>query len=227
VPFSLERIVPWGRSFDEYVAMFALTGDDLRRSILACGDGPASFNSTLTKRGGKVVSADPIYQFSAQLIRSRIEGTFEEVIDQTRTNMDEFVWDHIRSVRELGRIRMAAMEEFLTDFASGVMAGRYIPAGLPELPFGHQKFDLALCSHFLFLYSNLFTADFHVASIKEMCRVAHEARIFPLLELGSRKSRHLENVIATLTGDGYKGIIESVGYEFQKGGNEMLRVTSS
>jgi len=227
VPFSLERIVPWGRSFDEYVAMFALTGDDLRRSMLACGDGPASFNSTLTRRGGKVVSVDPIYQFSAQLIRSRIEQTFEEVIEQTGKNMDEFVWDHIRSVGELGRIRVAAMEEFLTDFASGVMAGRYIPGALPHLPFGHQKFDLTLCSHFLFLYSNLFTADFHVASIKEMCRVAHEARIFPLLELGSRKSRHLENVIATLTGDGYKGIIESVGYEFQKGGNEMLRVTSS
>ncbi|MCI5142695.1 MAG: SAM-dependent methyltransferase, partial [Candidatus Electrothrix sp. ATG1] len=41
--FQLKEIVPWGRSFQEYVAMFALSEDDLGKRILGCGDGPASF----------------------------------------------------------------------------------------------------------------------------------------------------------------------------------------
>jgi len=50
--FELTHAVPWGRSFDEYVAMFALSDDDLQRRLLGCADGPASFNCELTRRGG-------------------------------------------------------------------------------------------------------------------------------------------------------------------------------
>lgn len=49
MPFVLDQVVPWGRSFDEYVRMFALTDADLNRSILGCADGPAAFNAELTK----------------------------------------------------------------------------------------------------------------------------------------------------------------------------------
>jgi hypothetical protein len=42
--FTLDRIVPWGRSFDEYQHMFALSDVDLRSRILGCADGPAAFN---------------------------------------------------------------------------------------------------------------------------------------------------------------------------------------
>ncbi len=59
--FALEKIILWGRSYEEYVAMFSLTGVDLRRRILSCGDGPAGFNADLTKRGGYAISVDPIY----------------------------------------------------------------------------------------------------------------------------------------------------------------------
>ena len=33
-----DEIVPWGRSFDEYVAMFSLTKADLAEGILGCAD---------------------------------------------------------------------------------------------------------------------------------------------------------------------------------------------
>lgn len=52
---------------------------------------------------------------------------------------------------------------------------------LPNLGFGNGVFDLALCSHFLFTYSEQLSIDFHVAAIGEMFCVAGEARIFPLL----------------------------------------------
>jgi hypothetical protein len=32
--FTLDHVVPWGRSFDEYRRMFALTSEDLDRRIL-------------------------------------------------------------------------------------------------------------------------------------------------------------------------------------------------
>lgn len=224
--FTLDKVVPWGRSFEEYILMFSLSEEDLRKRILDCGAGPASFNSILTCRGGNVVSVDPIYKFSASEIRQRIEETYEEILEQIKKNMHEFVWNHISSVEELGRVRMKAMEEFLSDYPSGLKEGRYIEAGLPVLPFQDNEFDLALCSHLLFLYSEQLSEDFHIDSIKELCRVSEEVRIFPLLELGSRKSRHLDQVLNTLAQQGYSVDILPVEYEFQRGGNEMLRIKS-
>ena len=34
--FKLDNVVPWGRSFDEYVKMFNLTDDELKLHILCC-----------------------------------------------------------------------------------------------------------------------------------------------------------------------------------------------
>jgi len=220
--FTLEKVVPWGRSFDEYVAMFSLTETELEKHILGCGDGPASFNSELTRRGGKVVSVDPIYQFSAMEIKERIEATYDEIMEQTRKNHDEFIWGHIRTVDDLGSIRMEAMKRFLEDYPDG--KERYVTAALPTLPFGDNEFDIVLCSHFLFLYSEQLSIEFHIQSLKELCRVASEVRVFPLLELGARKSRHIKGVTEYLKQNGYECTVEKVSYEFQKGGNEMLQV---
>jgi SAM-dependent methyltransferase len=225
--FTLENIVPWGRSFDEYVAMFALSDADLKGRILGCGDGPASFNARLTKRGGQVLSVDPLYRFSVEDIHRRIEETFDEVMEQTRQNRNEFNWTSISTVDELGRLRRAAMEEFLSDYCLGKRKGRYVDGVLPHLPFADGEFDLALCSHLLFLYSEQLSREFHVASIREMCRVAGEVRVFPLLELGSRKSRHFHAVAEELTAEGKAVAIVSVPYEFQRGGNQMMKISSA
>jgi ubiquinone/menaquinone biosynthesis C-methylase UbiE len=141
-------------------------------------------------------------------------------------NKHEFVWRHISSVEELGRVRMEAMNDFLYDYQAGRKEGRYVEAGLPYLPFKDNKFDIAVCSHFLFLYSEHLSEDFHIQSIKELCRVSSEARIFPLMELGAKKSRHLERIIDRLAKDGFAVTIETVSYEFVKGGNQMVRVAA-
>jgi len=223
--FSLAKVVPWGRSYDEYVAMFALTENDLRKSILGCGDGPVSFNTELTRRGGKIISVDPIYQFSERDIRSQIDSTFHEVMSQTRKNSSEFVWKHIKNTEELGRIRMLAMEKFLEDYINEKK--RYIACELPSLPFKDKEFDIALCSHLLFLYSEQLSYKFHIESIKELCRVASEVRIFPLLELGAKKSRHLDKVISILHEEAWNFDIKEVSYEFQKDGNQMLVIKAN
>ncbi len=225
--FTLDKVVPWGRSFEEYVAMFGLSNDDLCGRILGCGDGPASFNSILTKRGGKVLSVDPLYKFQANDIRNRIKDTYRDVIEQTRKNQDEFVWKGISSIEELGRIRMNAMEDFLGDYPIGVKEGRYVVGALPQLPFAGCEFEIAVCSHFMFLYSAQLSEDFHIQSIIELCRVAKEVRIFPILELGATKSRHLDAVVYYLKNKKYIVTIENVPYEFQKGGNQLLKVIAT
>jgi hypothetical protein len=222
--FTLDEVVPWGRSFLEYTAMFALSEMDLGKRILGCADGPASFNSILTKRGGMVVSVDPLYAFQASDIRKRIDETYHEVLDQTQRNQDDFRWGPIRSVEELGRVRMEAMEHFLRDYPSGRREGRYLPGNLPRLPFRDGEFDIAVCSHFLFLYSEQLSEEFHLQSLRELCRVAPEARVFPLLDLGAKKSRHVDTVVSCLNSEGFHVAIEHVPYEFQRGGNQMVRI---
>lgn len=206
--------------------MFSLTQIDLEGRILGCGDGPSGFNSILTKRGGRVVSADPIYAFTAEEIRSRIDDTRKKVVEQTERNRHEFVWNHISSIEELVRVRTAAMEEFLSDYPEGKADGRYIEAALPDLPFGDYEFDLVLCSHFLFLYSEHYTEQFHFESLIELCRVARDVRVFPLVELGSSKSRHLERVVSRLCATGMRVAVKKVDYEFKRGANEMLWLRS-
>ncbi len=90
-------------------------GRDLSKRILGCGDGPAGFNCELTVRGGRVVSSDPIYRFSADEIVVRIEETYPVVLQQTRQNANGFVWTTIQSVEQLGQVRMTAMGKFLSE----------------------------------------------------------------------------------------------------------------
>ena len=204
--------------------MFALSSDDLHRRILGCADGPASFNAEATTSGLSVVSCDPLYRFTTEQIGRRIAETCDIIIEQTRRNQDEFVWTSISSVEELRQLRMASMDKFLADYELGKEQGRYVVAELPQLPFRDGAFDLALCSHFLFLYSEQFTTEFHVVAIRELQRVASEVRIFPLLALGAKPSPHVSFVKRQLETDGWHVGIEVVPYEFQRGGNQMMRV---
>jgi hypothetical protein len=223
--FTLDGIVPWGRSFDEYRRMFALSAGDLRSSILGCADGPASFNAEATRQGQRVVSCDPLYRVDAEAIRARIAAIFDEMVAQTRQNAGEFVWDEaIPSVDALAHVRASAMERFLDDYESGRGAGRYVDAELPRLPFADGQFDLAVCSHFLFLYAKQLTVEFHVAAARELSRVAGDVRIFPLVALGGAPSAHVNPVMEALRKDGFDVSIEVVPYEFQRGANRMMRI---
>jgi hypothetical protein len=225
MPFSYQEAVPWGRSFDEYCRMFHLTNADLSRRILGCADGPANFNAQMRRNGHRVISCDPLYQWTSTQIKQRIDATYETVIGQTRHNQDKFVWDQITSPDELGRVRLAAMHDFLSDYDQGKRDGRYVAAQLPELPFVTDSFELAVCSHLLFFYADTLSLSFHHQAIDELCRVAHEVRIFPLLTYNAEPCPFVVSITAHLRQIGHRVSIEPVPYEFQRGGNEMLRVS--
>lgn len=223
---TLNKIVPWGRSFEEYVRMFDLKASDLQSGILDCAGGPASFNAEMYSSGRRAVSCDPIYKFSASEIAERIAETYPTMLDLARNSAGDFLWREIQSPEHLGEVRQQAMKLFLEDFPMGVSQGRYRVGELPTTPFEDGEFGLALCSHFLFTYSGLSTLEFHLDSIRELCRVADEARVFPLLgQFGSGRSPYVPEVLKELTAQGYKCEVRRVQYEFQRGGNEMLCVS--
>jgi len=221
---KLANIVPWGRTLLEYKEMFNLTENELKSKIVGCGDGPASFNAELTSCGGNVISVDPTYVFSKEQFASRIDEVAEVVMAQVRQNADAFVWKNIANPDALYKMRMSAMKQFLEDYDAGKKEGRYIEASLPHLPFKEQQFDLALSSHFLFLYSEHLDEQFHKEAIAEMLRVAKEVRIFPLVTLTREVSLYLEPIMDYFHARGYACKVIKTRYEFQKGGNEMLEI---
>ena len=221
---ALGQLIPLGRSFREYELMFDLSAADLGGKILGCGDGPASFNADVTARGGQIISVDPLYEYSGPEIRQRFEATVDGVMEQVIASPDDWTWSFHRDPHDLRRNRLSAMHAFLADYDRGRREKRYLAAALPHLPFADGQFDLAVCSHLLFLYSDLLPLEFHIQSVREMCRVSREVRIFPLLTLAGKASPHIEPVRQALTTVGIESSVNRVTYEFQKGGNQMLRL---
>lgn len=218
---QLDQVVPWGRSLAEYREMFDLSEDDKHRRILGCADGPASFNAELSFMGGEVVSVDPLYQFSADEIYQRVLAVFKTVMDEVEANQADFNWDVIPNTDRLGEMRLAAMESFIADYRTA-QPGRYVAASLPNLPFDNNHFEIALCSHFLFLYSDKVDLATHLASVNELCRVAQEVRIYPLVDLNGQPSAHVQAVIDDQTAQGREVSLVDSDYHFQKGADQLL-----
>ena len=219
---KLEKVVPFGRSLDEYRLMFDLSPTDLQKNILGVGDGPASFNAEGTVKEYKITSIDPIYQFDGAEIKQRFDAVVDNIINQVIATPDNWVWSYHKNPQELKANRIKALEVFLKDYPQGKQEGRYLEQELPNLNFAERTFDLALCSHFLFLYSEQLDYNFHVSAIEEMLRVSNEVRIFPLLTLMQKVSPYLDDAIAHFDNLEYSTAIVKVPYELQPGANKML-----
>ena len=219
---QLDQVVPFGRSFDEYAKMFLLSETDLQGTILGVADGPASFNAEGTQKGCQIQSVDPLYRFGADEIRDRFYAVLDNVIGQVAATPDDYVWSYHKSPADLKANRIQVTEQFYHDYEQGKSEGRYIAGALPSLKYESNSFDLGLCSHFLFLYSAQLDFDFHIAALEEMLCICQEVRVFPLLTLNLEKSPYLERAIAHLKKQNYQCTLQTVEYQLQRGGNEVL-----
>lgn len=221
--FELAGVVPWGRTAEEYAAFLGLDDVPAAARILDCGGGPSSFTAEWAESGRSAVAVDPIYVLG----RAEIEAGFEAAADPIRRGLeaahDRFVWTRYRSAGDVLELRRRALARFTRDRETAP-PDRYIGGALPALPFMDDAFDLALCSHLLFLYSDRLDCAFHIAALGELLRVAPEVRVFPLLDLDGRPSSHLAPVLTALA-DKVDAERVPVDFEFQKGGREMLRLT--
>lgn len=224
---QLEKVVPFGRSLDEYQRIFNLDETDRQRRILGVGDGPASFNAEATPLGWQVTSIDPLYEFSGAEILDRFNQVVDDIIQQIENSPGDWVWSYHKSPDDLRQNRLKALQAFMADYELGKQQGRYRLEAVPHLQCADQSFDLALCSHLLFLYSDHYDLQFHLDAIQEMLRVSAEVRIFPLLTLMLQRSPYLDAVVQTFSDRGYQVTIVPVCYELQKGGNQMLQILRS
>lgn len=142
-------------------------------------------------------------------------------MQQMRENMDNYVWNNIKDLDELEKVRMSAMRLFLSDYEQGKTENRYIFHELPnKLPYEEGRFDIGLSSHFLLMYTSL-GYDFHIKAITEMLRVCKEIRIFPIVDLDANKTDMISDVIHYFSSS-YHVEIRETQYEFQKEANKLL-----
>ena len=204
--------------------MLNLQPGDLSHGVLDCGGGPASFVAELAAEGCRAVSVDPLYLHSGSEIRSRFEAAAESIIAQVRASPERWLWRFHHDPDGLLTMRRLALNLFLADYDAARGENRYVAGQLPSLPFASQSFGLAVCTHLLFLYSDTLSESFHVQAVRELCRVAREVRIFPLLTLGRSPSPHVAAVRSAVAAEGWMPEIVTVDYELQRGSNQMLRI---
>jgi len=136
---------------------------------------------------------------------------------------DAFVWGWYGSQESRAELRRQAREAFTDDYRRHPQT--YVAGALPRLPFTERSFDLALCSHFLFTWSDILDEAWHRAALLELCRVATEVRVFPLVVQGSGAAvPFLPALMHHLEGQGLHCAVVTVAYEFQRGADQMLVV---
>jgi SAM-dependent methyltransferase len=218
---QLDRVVPFGRTLAEYRSMFNLTDQDLQRQILDIGAGPASFTAEMSSLGYQVTAIDPIYNFSGAEIQQRFDDCVDQIIGQIENTPQDWVWKFHKSPADLRATRELALQLFLADYTAGKTAGRYMAGEVPDA-IGNTAYSLILCSHFLLLYTEQLSWEFHRDAVTKLLQQTNELRIFPLLTLMWDRSPYLDKLCEHVEQLGYQTQIVPVEYELQPGGNEML-----
>lgn len=221
---SLSRVVFIGRTFDEYLKMFNLTKEELLgKKILDCPAGACSFTAIANENGIDVTATDIAYYHPVTELENKGLQDIEHAMEHVEKVQNNHVWDYFKSINELQRNRIQALTECVRDMRQ--TPGRYVPAILPQLPFLDNEFELTLSGHLLFMYAARLDYDFHVQTIQELMRVTQkEIRIFPLVDLSSRRYEYLDKILEFIHAQGWTTEEIKVPYEFQKDANTMLKI---
>lgn len=220
MPADTDNFIVSARNLEEYRALFALTDDDLARRILDCPGGAASFTAEVAAQGGDVTAADPVYELPAAELHALAVEQAARASGFAVSHGDQYDWSWYGTAERHAQIRRDAAAAFVADHRQRPQ--RYVAARLPDLPFADDSFDLALCSHLLFTYPQI-TVEQHVTYIRELTRVAAEARFFPLVTItGSPADDLVESVRHQLERDGVRTHLADVAFRFQKHATQML-----
>ena len=208
------------RSFAEYVAFFALDPDRLPRRVLDCSAGTSGFVAGARARGSDAVAVDPAYR---QGLDELAETARAGAVGGSRwwptiaTGSPSSGTAHRSVSASCGRTRSRAPRR-------PARSPGPLRSGRSPLPFADGSFDLAVCSHLLFTWANVFDMAWHEAALREMARVATEVRVFPLVHQGSGEPVGFLGALRERLTHVETGIV-TVPYAFQVGADEMLLVS--
>jgi SAM-dependent methyltransferase len=196
--------------------MFGLTdGDVAGLSILDCCAGASSYTA---ESRGRVVAVDPAY--AEQDLAGQVWAGLREGDRIIGDNEEHFDWSWYGNRERRTQLRTMAARLFLDDFRQ--RPHRYVAGALPNLPFADSSFDLVLCSHLLFTWSDVLPVEWHRRAFAELVRVARrEIRVFPLVLQGvGTPVSFLHDLRAELG----RSELRTVAYRFQRNADRMLVV---
>lgn len=223
MPRGLGDIIVSSRPYDEYLAMFDLSDDDvLAGAVLDCPAGAGAFASGVRARGGEVVSVDPAFALPpAELVATSRAG-LEQGLKYLAQNIESYEWEFFASPDDLKERRLAALDIFVEDFHGP--DDTHVVASLPGLPFPDRRFRLVLCAYLLFSYPDHFDEAAHLAGLREVVRVAdEEVRIYPLIDTAYQRYPAIDDLRTRLLAeDGVESEVRPVAYRFQRGAVEAL-----
>ncbi len=224
---NIDRIAFFGRTYAEYLSMFDLNEQLLKQgSILDCPAGASSFAAEAHQKGFNVTARDILYNRRTEELIEKCKKDIQHVFEKFDEAEHLYVWDYYRNKDEVIALRRKALKLFAEDFSAGFNDKRYVDAELPHLPFADKSFSLVLSGNFLFLYGDRLDLEFHKACIKELIRVCSgEVRIFPLVGLDAKSYPYLNDILSFLDSGGIKVEIVKVPFEFQKGANQMMKIS--
>jgi hypothetical protein len=225
----MRKLVLWGQSVAEYQAMFDLTDEDLQASIFEFGCGPTAMNAVLhdQPRASDIVSCDPLFSLEKDLLMQEVNQFFERRVAELRADQYQLDTAGYGGLEHFIQERHLGCEVFFDDFIDGVKEGRYIASSSP-LPFADMTFQYALSSHYFF--TNIPPSERqdaivqHIREIKELARIAHEVRIFPIINRTGEASTLLGPVLLALQQADYGVEVREVPFSLYPKGNAMLRV---
>ncbi|KAB8127396.1 class I SAM-dependent methyltransferase [Gracilibacillus oryzae] len=222
---DLERIIFLGRTYEEYMAMFSFTEEELNgKKILDCPAGACSFTAVANKSGMDVTACDIAYFHSEEDLKNKGLQDIDHAMEHMEKAKSNYKWEYFRTIDDLRHHRLQALHDVSSDMKE--FSERYMPVTLPSLPFEEKAFDVLLSAHFLFTYADRLDYDFHINTLNELLRVTkEEIRIFPLVDLEGKRYEHLEKIKHYLTENGYTVEEINVPYEFQKNANSMLKIS--
>lgn len=216
------------RSFREYGAMFDVEEDLLRRGpILDVAAGASSFTAEASERGHACTAVDPRYALAPDAL---VAESAEEIAVSTaklKKLQEVYDWTYYGSIEAHRANREASLERFADHYRRNEEHRSYVSGTLPHLPFAKDSFALVLCSHFLFLYEEQFSVDFHREALLELYRVVKpggELRVYPIRSLRFAEYRSLGELIRELERIGASVDRLPSRLPFIPGSTQLLRV---
>ncbi|MBO7748256.1 methyltransferase domain-containing protein [Paenibacillus sp. MWE-103] len=188
------------RGFEEYARMF---GADLRGPaagrVLDIAGGASSFTADAEAAGIDAYAADPRYALESEALVREAEGEIAVSAAKLEKLRDRYDFSYYGSLDRHRAGREASLRRFAAHYGDPVKrAERYAAASLPRLPYADGRFDLVLCSHFLFLYEDQFDERFHREAVLEMMRVCKRGgavRIYPIVSLRWTPYAHMDALL--------------------------------
>jgi SAM-dependent methyltransferase len=203
--------------------MFDLTEQELAAvSVLDCCAGGSSLAA---ETEGHVLAVDPAYALGHSEIATRVMASLAETDQIVEANQEYFDWSWYGDPAHRTSLRTVAAQRFLTDMRA--RPDRYIAGALPHLPLADNSFDLVVCSHLLFTWSDQYDEEWHRRALRELIRVARrEVRIFPLVvQRTGEPVAFMDTIRTELHAAGYPTHLQPVAFRFQRDAEHMLVVS--